>query len=381
MNEIFGLGIAAATRLTQAGKLAEATALLQRLLRGETAQPNSDAVSRLAVEAPLIEGSVVAPPHSPDLGSLFDRFAPAGKPIALRTRRNRSPAIPADVGNTPGGFVASSFSNSAGTRAYKLYTPILRDGGARPLIVMLHGCTQSPDDFATGTRMNVCAEERECFVLYPEQATSANPSKCWNWFKSSDQVRGRGEPSIIAGLTRYIMSTYAIDPSRVYIAGLSAGGAAAAVMGEAYPDLYAAVGVHSGLACGAARDMPSAFMAMSGQVAMSQVRPRSSSSFVPTIVFHGDSDSTVHPRNGAEVVARAAELSDLQTMTENGTALGRSYTRSIHCDNDGHSVMEEWIIHGAGHAWSGGSAHGSFADAKGPDASREMLRFFLSQRR
>ena len=351
------------------------------MLRGESAQPSTDPLSKPALEAPLIEGSVVATPSSLDLGSLLARFAPAAKPIDPGGRKGRSHAVPAESEIAPGRFVDGSFSNSAGTRAYKLYTPVVHDGGLRPLIVMLHGCTQTPDDFAAGTRMNVCAEEHECFVLYPEQATTANASKCWNWFKSSDQVRDQGEPSIIAGLTRDVMSTHAIDPSRVYIAGLSAGGAAAAVMGETYPDLYAAVGVHSGLACGAARDVSTAFMAMSGQSAMSQPRTKPSSSFVPTIVFHGDSDSTVHPRNGAEVVARAAELSDLQSMTENGTASGRSYSRSIHRDKAGNTVMEEWIIHGAGHAWSGGSARGSFSDARGPDASREMLRFFLSQRR
>ena len=381
MNEIFSRGMAAATRLTQAGKLGEATALLQKILRGDSSpsEPEPVAWQRL-IEAPLIDASAVKTSKM-DLRGFFDRTAPLAEPISPRVRKSRAETAPAGIGHAPGQFIPGSFSNNAGSRAYKLYIPAVRDGGARPLIVMLHGCMQSPDDFAAGTRMNACAEEHECFVVYPEQASSANASKCWNWFKSAEQVRGRGEPSIIAGLTREIIKNNAIDPHRVYIAGLSAGGAAAAIMGETYPELYTAVGVHSGLACGAARDMPSAIAVMSGHPQTRGAGPdRQSEMFVPTIVFHGDRDTTVHPRNGAEVIARAGELSNLQSMTENATAAGRPYTRSLYRNAQGRTVMEEWVIHGAGHAWSGGSKRGSFADAKGPDASREMLRFFLAQR-
>lgn len=251
-----------------------------------------------------------------------------------------------------------------------------------PLVVMLHGCTQSPDDFAAGTQMNKLAEEHGCLVVYPAQSSSANISRCWNWFNAQDQHRDRGEPTLIAGITRQVMGDYAVDPQRVFIAGLSAGGAAAAVMSATYPDLYAAVGVHSGLAHGAATDMPSAFAAMrNGGTVTAQ--ERRSGRLVPTIVFHGDQDSTVHPRNGDQVIAQArasgpAELQPTATVLRGQAPGGRSFSRTLHADPDGRSVLEQWVIHGAGHAWAGGSTAGSYTDPEGPDAGREMLRFFLA---
>ena len=251
---------------------------------------------------------------------------------------------------------------------------------------MLHGCTQSPDDFAAGTRMNVLAEEHTCLVAYPAQAASANSSKCWNWFRPSDQQRGQGEPSLIAGITRQIMRDYAVDPQRVYVAGLSAGGAAAAIMGMAYPDLYAAIGVHSGLACGVASDLPSAFAAMQHGEAVAARGSGSASGagvsrrIVPTIVFHGDRDTTVHPCNGDRVVAqsRTTPMTDLRTTVQQGRVPGgHAYSRRLHADASGQTILEHWVIHGAGHAWSGGSPAGSYTDPQGPDATREMLRFFL----
>ena len=260
-------------------------------------------------------------------------------------------------------------------------------GQTLPLVVMLHGCTQSPDDFAAGTGMNRLAEEHGCLVAYPAQPASANISKCWNWFKAEDQQRDGGEPSLIAGITRQIMAEYPVDPQRVYVAGLSAGGAAAAIMAATYPDLYAAVGVHSGLAVGAARDMPSAFAAMQGSATTPPYRPGTASTagggrIVPTIVFHGDQDRTVHPRNGDQVIAQArgagtVELQATATAQQGQAPGGRSYRRTAHADANGHAVLEQWVIHGAGHAWAGGSTAGSYTDPQGPDASREMLRFFL----
>jgi len=249
---------------------------------------------------------------------------------------------------------------------------------------MLHGCTQSPDDFAAGTRMNFLANEQNCFVVYPEQPSGANQSKCWNWFKSTEQRRGTGEPSLIAGITHEIMHGYAVDPRRIYVAGLSAGGAAAAVLGHAYPDLFAAIGVHSGLACGAARDLQSGFRAMqhgspgAAPAAESGIRRRP----LPVIVFHGDRDTTVNPRNGDAVVAQAAAGRTVTTQTRHGRVPGgHAYSLHIQTTTTGQTVSEQWVIHGAGHAWSGGSPAGSFTDPKGPDATREILRFFLAHPR
>jgi len=284
-------------------------------------------------------------------------------------------------------FLAGTFTNAAGSRPYKLYVPSGYHGQPVPLVVMLHGCTQSADDFAAGTRMNAVAEERICLVAYPEQIPAANVSKCWNWFNPDDQRRDQGEPSLIAGITRHVMGAYCVDPRRVYVAGMSAGGAAAAVMAAVYPDLYAAVGVHSGVAHGAASDMKSAFAAMrhgAKRDVVANRRPEmggQGSRIVPAIVFHGDRDSTVHPSNGDAVIAQAIRGGRLTEREREGVAPdGHAYTVTLHTDGRGDTVLEHWLVRGAGHAWSGGSKAGSFTDPRGPDASREMLRFFLQHR-
>jgi poly(hydroxyalkanoate) depolymerase family esterase len=244
---------------------------------------------------------------------------------------------------------------------------------------MLHGGEQSPDDFAAGTRMNVLAEEQTFLVAYPAQTQSANFSKCWNWFNAAEQQRDFGEPSLIAGITRQIMKEFPVHTGRVYIAGLSAGGAAAAVMASVYPDLYAAVGVHSGLACGAASDMFSAFSAM--RLGGTPPRGGAGPAF-PTIVFHGDRDTTVHPANGTHVIVQAKAGAILKTSVIRGDGAGGiGYTCTVHSDEGGHPMLEHWELHGAGHGWSGGSATGSCTEPRGPDATREMMRFFLSHPR
>lgn len=299
-----------------------------------------------------------------------------------------------------GRFITASYSNQAGNRAYKLYIPSAHHGQALPLMVMLHGCTQSPDDFAAGTRMNAIAEARQCLVAYPEQAQTANGAKCWNWFNTADQQHEQGEPSIIAGITRQIIDGYNIDPDQVYIAGMSAGGAMAAIMGALYPDLYAAIGVHSGLPYGSAHDFPSAMAAMKGGALGRQARDmadadavaRTHPKAIPVIVFHGDRDTTVHPRNGEKVLAqnghKAAKTARAQDAGGPGAQVrrgkvvnGRAYTHTTHRNAEGRVVAEHWVVHGGAHAWSGGSQHGSYTDAKGPDASEEMMRFFYMQKR
>jgi poly(hydroxyalkanoate) depolymerase family esterase len=306
--------------------------------------------------------------------SLEGMRTPSG--FGMRGSMMRTPVSTTDIAPEGTQFIEGTFRSNVGSRTYKLFVPSRSHIEPLPLVVMLHGCTQSPDDFAAGTRMNFHAEERNCFVVYPEQPSGANQAKCWNWFRTDDQKRGGGEPSLIAGITRQIMREYGIDPKRVYVAGLSAGGAAAAIMSATYPDLYAAVGVHSGLACGAASDLPSALAAMRhGKAFGAIVRAESP---VPTIVFHGDRDTTVHPHNGDRILGQSSEAASRTTRVLRGRVPdGYAYTRTIVADAQGRDISEHWSVHGAGHAWSGGSPSGSHTDPKGPDAARQMLRFFL----
>ena len=246
-----------------------------------------------------------------------------------------------------------------------------------PLVVMLHGCGQTADDFAAGTQMNALAEEFGLLVAYPCQPSDANANRCWNWFNRDDQRRGAGEPALIAGIVRKILQERPVDPARVYVAGLSAGGSAANILGAAYPDLFAAVGVHSGLPVGAAHNSASAFVAM--QQGAPGDRPTTA---VPTIVFHGDADTVVHPRNGRFIEARAlSALPPLRKVERKGRSPGgRVFSATVHRGSNGKPFCAHWVVEGSGHAWSGGHRSGSYTDPAGPDASREMVRFFLRHR-
>lgn len=245
MKPLDQLQLLEATRLTQSGRLTEAVALLQRALAGNASagaatsrSPAAPLLTSQIIDAEIVadtapgttSGNVSVGIVSPGLQALDWKAKFPG----LRRPRHLQPA---DIAPSAGRYVSGAFSNASGSRSYKLYIPSRYDNQPRPLIVMLHGCTQSADDFAAGTRMSFAAESRGCFVVYPVQPQAANASKCWNWFRSSDQERDRGEPALIAGITRQVMRDHNIDPRRVYVAGLSAGGAAAAIMGEAYPDL------------------------------------------------------------------------------------------------------------------------------------------------
>ena len=358
--------MAGARQLTRSGQLMEATAAIQRALGGS---------------APM------APPrHGSDAGPIPGVAARAGAFVLdglVSELPVHAPSSPQSVTEVSAGFTVHTYADATGPRTYKLYTPsAARAGRPLPMVVMLHGCTQDPDDFAAGTRMNPLAEREGWFVLYPAQAPRSNVSKCWNWFNPADQRHGRGEPALLAAMTREVLARCPVDPDRVYVAGLSAGGAMAAILGREYPELYAAVGVHSGLPPGAASDVASAFAAMK-----SGDRPRRAESgarAVPTIVFHGDDDPTVHPEHGRHVIDDALALAARGTpdaVLRDAGGPGRRATRSVYRDAEGRSRAEHWEVHGSGHAWSGGSSAGSYTDPGGPDASAEMLRFFAQQPR
>jgi len=378
MDQQMTSGMAEATRLTRAGRVLDATAAIQRtlgftspLVAPVTTAPPADTVDAIyrVVEAPGTAGRKGWEPTQ------MGWTIPSPESAPLPSSRDEA-----------GQFLVGTYTNAAGARSYKLYLPHGYRGQEVPLLVMLHGCSQTADDFAIGTRMNILAEEETFLVVYPEQAMRANGARCWNWFEAAHQTRDVGEPSIIAGITRKVMASYRIDPARVYVAGMSAGGAMAAVMAATYPDLYAAVGMHSGLAYGTARTLQEAFRAMRGdnagdETGSTRERTEAVARAVPMIVFHGDRDQTVNPKNADRVLQQWAGDGSaegrLRVTTHPGhAAAGRAYTRTVCHDADDQVVMERWIIHGAGHAWSGGDPDGTFTDPRGPDASAEMVRYF-----
>jgi poly(hydroxyalkanoate) depolymerase family esterase len=385
--------MADALRLTREGRLMEATALLQQGLGGG----GPLAQARPEPTETLPDRRNAHPSGLPQVGGMLEGLQarlPVDLPLELPGGlsgnsplvrpglvRSGVSAAAAAAASAPGGEIRHlTHSDAAGSRMYDLYIPTGYAGEPVPLIVMLHGGTQDATDFAAGTRMNDLAEQHTFIVAYPEQPTAANNGRYWNWFRPADQQRDKGEPAILAGITRQVMRDYAVDQARVYVVGFSAGGAMAAVMAANYPDLYAAAGIHSGLAHGAAHDVASAFAAMqNGGTAGNSID-------VPLIVFHGDRDNIVAPVNADRLIAsRLAASSSLDggaglrapDTTKGGDNPGRSHSRRIYRDADDRVVAEHWIVHGGSHAWSGGSPVGSYTDAQGPDASAEMLRFFL----
>lgn len=345
--------MAEALRLTRDGQLAQAVAHLQRGLGG--GPPGGTAALAW-----------------PKLTTLLNRLGTLPSTVARRSPSRTAATAAAGAG---GEVRHLTHTEPAGTLSYDLYLPSGYTGDPVPLVVMLHGGKQNAADFAAGTRMNDHGERHTLLVAYPEQSTTANNGGYWNWFNPRDQAAGRGEPSIIAGITRQVMSDHAVDPARIYIAGLSAGGAMAAVMAATYPDLYAAAGVHSGISYRAAHDVASAFAAMRTGGALA------SGGDLPLIVFHGDRDTVVAPVNARNLIATrlsaAAVAPRPHTTTQAGQDSCRSYTRTHYTELTGTVVAELWIIHGGGHVWYGGDPAGSYTDPHGPDASAEMIRFFL----
>ena len=330
--------------------------------------------------------------------SLTPRKPPGGLAMTRGAHAAAAPAANDDVASAApaqagGQFLNRKFSGEAGARDYKLYVPKSYAGQPLPMVLMLHGCHQNPVDFARGTQMNALADQRGFFVIYPEQPANANGGNCWNWFDARHQMRGLGEAAILAALVQEVSRSYPTIDSQVFVAGLSAGAAMAVILGVTYPEVFSAVGAHSGLPYGAATDIPSAFAAMKGRAAN---RSKSVQSVATektladvhhsprVIVFHGDADETVAPSNATEIVdaARLSLVSDLGSLTQSKLELveagGRRASLTRFVDPTGRPAIEDWLIHGAGHAWSGGDAKGSYTSTEGPSASKEMVRFFMS---
>jgi poly(hydroxyalkanoate) depolymerase family esterase len=372
MNNFLKQLMAETTTLTHTGRLNNATAWIQKAL-SKAGLKGANIGSGVGTTMPQFDTAAFKMPGISMPSGLFKKFTQEQKTADTEE------------------FTHGTLTQAGRTLGYKLFVPKHRPNHPLPLIVMLHGCTQNPDDFAAGTAMNERARADGFLVLYPEQSANANPQRCWNWFKHNHQTSGSGEPALIAGMTQAVMKKYAVNPGQVYIAGLSAGGAMAAIVAHAYPELFAAVGVHSGLPNGVAHNVGEALAVMKSGALPAAAASRSNaapSSFVPTIVFHGDHDQTVHPRNGENVIAAVLNQTDHLAAAlppveiEQGTsAHGKRYTRTLHRTQDGRPLAEHWVVHGAGHAWSGGNAKGSYTDATGPDATHEMLRFFAETAR
>lgn len=385
MASSFKTGLVQAWRLARQGEWRQAARALWRALVGGPPGDAPPTLSTPAVEVPAAKP--VALPDAPaDATPSAAPSRPATTPAPTPAPRNPAarPALAthtAVVAPAPrpaeGGEVRQAvFRHSQGEVDYRLFLPSGWQDGACPLLLMLHGCTQDPDDFARGTRMDALAQQLGVLVLYPAQPGSANPARCWNWFSRRHQRREQGEPALLAALTHRVVQAHGVDARRVYVAGLSAGGAMAAVLGQTWPELFAAVGVHSGLAYGAAGDVIGA-MAVMRHGPGADPSPAAGPA-LPLIVFHGDADATVHPANGDRLITAARGAAPPSQEVVGQSAAGQSYTRRIYPEADNGPSAEYWRLHGAGHAWAGGHADGSFTDPAGPDASAEMLRFFLA---
>lgn len=358
MNNQFATAMGRALDLTRAGSAMEATRLIQHTLNGQTTEP---AVSPTSSTPP--------PKFRRRLGEVVDLLSKARRVQTPQARGPRKrPAVPEGAQ-----YQTRSHSSPFGERRYRLFVPSLRDTSPQGLLLMLHGCTQNAEDFAVGTQMNLVAEKNNLVVIYADQKRAANHMGCWNWFRPEDQGRGAGEPALLTHLTREVARDFEFGKGRVFVAGMSAGGAMATILGQTHPDVFSAVGVHSGLPAGSASDVAGAFAAMRSPVVAPAGRVESP---VRTIVFHGSADTTVAPANADAVIAAAiGGVHHSEIVDESET----SATVTLYRDDVGQALAEKWSLDGVGHAWSGGSPEGSYTDPTGPDASVEMVRFFLAQ--
>jgi poly(hydroxyalkanoate) depolymerase family esterase len=366
MNEALGL--------VKKSDLGGATALIRKALSGGTAPGEDNGDSKARPPGP--SAKVIPLPPRRALGETLRalRMRPI-MPPSLPDAPERQPAP--DLGER---FLKRTYLGPAGSLNYRLYVPPDHEQRELALVIMLHGCAQNPEDFALGTRMNDLAEEFGLIVAYPHQPRLANPNGCWNWFDRRHQNRGSGEPAKLAGLAQALAKEFDVRRERVFAAGLSAGGAMAEILAATYPDVFEAVGIHSGLPYKSAGDVPSAFAAMKGTAAFDPAPLAASSRHVRKIIFHGLADSTVNPVNGEHIFDEVERgetslaRSDLDWPIEGGRV-----SRTAVKDADGRPVAEQWLVEGGGHAWFGGDPRGSFTQTVGLDASRVMVRFFLVQ--
>jgi poly(hydroxyalkanoate) depolymerase family esterase len=374
-----------ATKLTGVGKLLDATRLIQRTLFGAEPSRVSTTIST-TISTSIPTSTPARPTPAPAANDPRADIAPPAV-IILPAADGHQPPAAAKPGRKAS-FGKHAFAFEGDNYPYRLYIPAATGdavGDLMPLVVLLHGCKQDALDFANGTAMNTLADKHNTMVLYPEQTTSGNAMRCWNWFDPSHQQAGRGEPGMIAALTQKVIDQHSADPARVYVAGLSAGGAMAALVSGLYPNLFAAVGVHSGLAAGAAQDVMSAFSAM-----RSGAKGHKTSA-LPTIVFHGTADTTVNPDNGefitdaalAALKASGLSLTKTKSSIESSSTPGKpeQAERTVYSNASGTPFVESWRVMAGPHAWSGGNAQGSYTDPDGPDASGAMLAFFLRHKK
>ncbi|MGO8800992.1 MAG: alpha/beta hydrolase family esterase [Roseiarcus sp.] len=353
--------------------VAEATALLRNVLSGGQARGEADEAEASPRFPPT---RALAPPARRPLGEVL-RALRVGRVILPETAKPTSERAPPAFDHR---FTARAYRGAAGTLNYRLYVPADHAERDLSLLLMLHGCTQNPEDFAVGTRMNDLADEFGLIVAYPHQPRSANASGCWNWFDRRHQHRGSGEPAKLAGLAQALAAEFGVPKERIFVAGLSAGGAMAEVLAATYPDVFDGVGIHSGLPYGAANDVPSAFAAMKGTGVAGPAPRAASNADCRKIIFHGGADATVHPTNGERILAEAQRgpeplrRIDLDWEIESGRV-----NRTVLQDADGRAVVERWFVEGGAHAWFGGDSRGAYTQSVGLDASRVMVRFFLKQ--